>query len=111
MKKMTSTALQDLIPGVDRLHKIGTGQNKGCFCARRTFFYTHGQTAENFSKMVMAVLAKQGIQAEVVSDGCHWQSWPRVSFFEVVFRLTDESPCPEPRGAENEQSSEAQKKS
>lgn len=64
----------------------------GLYQAKRTFFYTHGYTAEKFKADVQAALPEAKIQEAREK----WANWPAQSYWIAVFAI----PAPEQKNPE-----------
>lgn len=91
--KMTATQLKKLLAEqdvhLDRVYKVGSGQYKGCFCLKRSFFYTHGRSASELANRISRVLTLDEIEIQVVECRDDWQTWPKDSYFTVYIKLMD----------------------
>lgn len=67
----------DVCPDVVIAHKNGT------LSAKRSYFYTHGRTAETWAIQVYEVLANAGIDAEVCGKD-RYAAWPTTSYFVAI---------------------------
>jgi hypothetical protein len=87
--------LRDKVIGADSV-----GVNKaGDVVVRREFFYTHGNTADSFTKAIVAQLKNLGIEAAVVESGEVWKAFrgsasvANKSHWFVVLRPIDPMVC------------------
>lgn len=88
---MTSKQLKDLLNDKDvhpdAVHKVrataDSGELAGCFRVRRSYFYKHGQTPEDWAAKVMAALPTNWEQHDVVDD---YNDWPKDSYFTVYVK-------------------------
>jgi hypothetical protein len=88
MATTISKAQKDAIRDALMTDRI-TFSKDGTFKVKRTFFYSHGRTAESFADALVALLAKAGTKAGVVESVERWNSWPKDSFWLATLRLED----------------------
>jgi len=55
----------------------------GSLSAKRSCFYTHGNTADKWAAKVAAELTAAGISAHVYGQDA-WAAWPKTSYFVAV---------------------------
>ncbi len=80
----TSYIKNMLDPIVDTL-----SQKDGVFKAKRFYFYRHGMTSAKFAEQVSKALHKEGIQITIFDFADHFNRWPKNSWFEVRFTVTN----------------------
>lgn len=78
MNKQAKKLIQNELTGVDKViaHKDGT------LTCKRSYFFTHGMTAQKFGEKVEQFLTEKGFDVEVETEN-HWNAWPRDSWFQV----------------------------
>ena len=54
---------------------------KGYYVAKWSFFYQHGRSADQYADKV------RNAEFEITDYQCHWNAWPKDSWFEVQFQL------------------------
>ena len=64
-------------------HKIVRKKN-GTFELRRSYFYTHGTTQEDWGRWVMGKLPAG--QFELVETDNSWNAWPKDSYFSAFVK-------------------------
>lgn len=78
---MTNQEIRDrlLRMGIDKvtIHRDGT------ITAKRSYFYTHGRTADTWAA---AVAAKLG-NVRIISTADEWRPWPKTSYFVVTLEV------------------------
>ena len=72
---------------VEELEKAGfstdhiTAHKDGSFTWKRSFFYTHGNSARK-----LAMRMKEALPITIVEAYDDWKEWPKTSYFVVRFR-------------------------
>ena len=82
-KKALKAAFENVHTGVDSI----SFKKGGTVVVKRSFFYTHGMSADKLAMDLQRVLASQGIPIEIVDAYDDWKPWPKTSNFVVEFRL------------------------
>jgi hypothetical protein len=62
---------------------------KGVWKVKRTFFYTHGGTAEKLAEKVLAILP----HAKIQTKDEFWNNWPKDSYWQVTFTVPMDAPA------------------
>ena len=57
----------------------------GTWILKRSFFYTHGNSAHKMADVLKAADPR----VTIVSAGDVWKSWPTESYFEVRFQIAE----------------------
>ena len=74
------------------LHPESIGKSTkqpGTWILKRSFFYTHGYSAEKMADRLKATDAR----VTIISASDIWKSWPTESYFEVRFTVADAVPA------------------
>ena len=82
-KRALKAAFENVYTGVDSI----SFKKGGTVVVKRSFFYTHGMSADKLAMDLQRVLASQGIPIEIVDAYDDWKPWPKTSNFVVEFRL------------------------
>ena len=53
----------------------------------KSFFYTHGYTADGFASAIEKALEKAGLKFEILEAIENWRTWPKDSTWQVVIKL------------------------
>ena len=62
-----------------------SAKKDGSVVMRKEFFYTHGQSSDEWKNLVCEMLGTAGIRASAEGSK-HWAASPKTSYFEVVVR-------------------------
>lgn len=86
-KSLTAKQVQELLAEhgvyVEDYNLYKSRKHKGAYVLREGFFYTHGKTAEDLVAKVLRAFPN----AQIINKAEIWQTWPKDSYWEVVFRL------------------------
>lgn len=69
----------------ERIHADKCSLRKGVYTAKWSYFYTHGKTVEDYENKVK----KEFPNAVITDSSNHWNAWPKDSWFEVRFTLSN----------------------
>ena len=58
----------------------------GTFIARETFFYRHGGSSDKWAERVQSAIEKSGFKFELIEAREYSKSWPKLSYWEVIFK-------------------------
>ena len=70
------------------LHPDSIGRSRkepGKWILKRSFFYTHGNSAHKMAEALKAADAR----VTIISASDVWKSWPTESYFEVRFQIAE----------------------
>ena len=64
-----------------------TFQKNGNVKVKQHYFYTHGRTEDKLAVDIRHQLAHNDIEIEIVEKSNHYNSWPKDSWHEVIFKV------------------------
>lgn len=89
-KPLTAQQVEDQLAEKSLHYRVS---RKGrTYSVKRTFFYTHGCTADKIAAAIRRALP----EARIVEAREHWNSWPKDSYWLVRFEL--EPPVDQTKG-------------
>lgn len=62
-------------------------QRNGNIKVKQHYFYTHGRNEDILAVDIRHKLAHHDIEIEVISKSNHYNSWPKDSWHEVIFKV------------------------
>lgn len=88
-KLLTATEMQELLAKngfmVEDYNIFRSRKHKGAYVVRRGFFYRHGRTVDQMEQQLEQALPG----ASVIEAEEHYNTWPKDSYWEVIFRYTE----------------------
>ena len=62
-------------------------QRNGNIKVKEHYFYTIGKSPDTVAENVIKQMDKIGIDIEIIEKTNHYNSWPKDSWFEVIFKF------------------------
>lgn len=55
--------------------------------ARRSYFYSHGQTAEKFGERIIYQMTEKGFKVKLIETIDEFAQWPKTSYFAATISV------------------------